>query len=290
MNSNVDKYKEYLKGHIGNVQKALEILVTLNIPFVNDNIDTLREIVKNHDASKYEEPEWSAYLHHFYPENDDESKMGEEFDVAVQHHIKNNKHHWNYWCNDDNQLIDDIDEEDYKLHTIERICDWLAMAGQNNEGPNDYYQLNKEFVVQPDYARELCDEIFPLVPEDFSKDMWHGNRGELDEGQSLISLIGNGKGDPKEREKGWFTLDVKTRYPSWRGGRDTYYFCFNNGYDETISYSKKLYEYIEEGYKYLIEYTPCSIPWKSRTAGVIVSMRNLKVLDKVPITPVNEDL
>ena len=62
MNSNVDKYKEYLKGHIGNVQKALEILVTLNIPFVNDNIDTLREIVKNHDASKYEEPEWSAYL------------------------------------------------------------------------------------------------------------------------------------------------------------------------------------------------------------------------------------
>ena len=290
MNSNVDKYKEYLKGHIGNVQKALEILVTLNIPFVNDNIDTLREIVKNHDASKYEEPEWSAYLHHFYPENDDESKMGEEFDVAVQHHIKNNKHHWNYWCNDDNQLIDDIDEEDYKLHTIERICDWLAMAGQNNEGPNDYYQLNKEFVVQPDYARELCDEIFPLVPEDFSKDMWHGNRGELDEGQSLISLIGNGKGDPKERKKGWFILDMKTRYPSWRGGRDTYYFCFNKGYDETISYSKKLYEYIEEGYKYLIEYTPCNIPWKSRTAGVIVSMRNLKVLDKVPITPVNEDL
>ena len=177
----VEQYKEYLEGHIGNVSKALELLYNLNIPFVVDNIDKLREIVKKHDASKYEEPEWTAYLHHFYPKDDKEASMGEEFDAATQHHVKNNKHHWNYWCNDNNELNPDIDEEEYKLYCIERICDWLAMAGQHGEGPHDYYDANKDFIVQPDYARELCDDIFYKVPEDFSENMWRVNRGKLDE-------------------------------------------------------------------------------------------------------------
>ena len=73
----IEKYKEYLTGHIGNVGKSLEILYNLQIPFVVENIDRLREIVEEHDASKYEDPEWSAYLHHFYPTNDTEAIMNE---------------------------------------------------------------------------------------------------------------------------------------------------------------------------------------------------------------------
>lgn len=177
----IEKYKEYLTGHIGNVAKALEVLATLDIPYVTEHIDELREIVKEHDASKYEEPEWSAYLHHFYPTNDEEAMMEEEFENACKHHIRANKHHWNYWCDEDNNLIEDIDEEEYKLYTIERICDWLSMAAQHDEGPTDYWNANKDYIVQPDYARELCDEIFPKIPEDFGKDMWKITRGELDE-------------------------------------------------------------------------------------------------------------
>ena len=177
----IEKYKEYLTGHIGNVAKALEVLATLDIPYVTEHIDKLREIVKEHDASKYEEPEWSAYLHHFYPTNDEEAMMEEEFENACRHHIRANKHHWNYWCDEDNNLIEDIDEEEYKLYTIERICDWLSMAAQHDEGPTEYWNANKDYIVQPDYARELCDEIFPKIPEDFGKDMWKITRGELDE-------------------------------------------------------------------------------------------------------------
>ena len=180
MNS-VEQYKEYLTGHIGNVSKALELLYSLEIPYVQEHIDELREIVKQHDASKYEEPEWSAYLHHFYPTNDEEAMMEEEFENACRHHIRANKHHWNYWCDEDNNLIEDIDEEEYKLYTIERICDWLSMAAQHDEGPTEYWNANKDYIVQPDYARELCDEIFPKIPEDFGKDMWKITRGELDE-------------------------------------------------------------------------------------------------------------
>ena len=177
----IEKYKEYLTGHIGNVAKALEVLATLDIPYVTEHIEELREIVKEHDASKYEEPEWSAYLHHFYPTNDEEAMMEEEFENACRHHIKANKHHWNYWCDEDNNLIEDIDEEEYKLYTIERICDWLSMAAQHDEGPTEYWNANKDYIVQPDYARELCDEIFPKIPKDFGKDMWKITRGELDE-------------------------------------------------------------------------------------------------------------
>ena len=177
----VEKYKEYLTGHISNIAKALEVIYSLNIPYVTDNIDKLRDIVKEHDASKYEEPEWSAYLHHFYPTNDEEAMMEEEFENACRHHIRANKHHWNYWCDEDNNLIEDIDEEEYKLYTIERICDWLSMAAQHDDGPTEYWNANKDYIVQPDYARELCDEIFPKIPEDFGKDMWKITRGELDE-------------------------------------------------------------------------------------------------------------
>ena len=180
MNS-VEQYKEYLTGHIGNVSKALELLYSLEIPYVQEHIDELRKIVKQHDASKYEEPEWSAYLHHFYPTNDEEAMMEEEFENACRHHIRANKHHWNYWCDEEDNLIEDIDEEEYKLYTIERICDWLSMAAQHDEGPTEYWNANKDYIVQPDYAREICDEIFPKIPEDFGKDMWKITRGELDE-------------------------------------------------------------------------------------------------------------
>ena len=208
----IEKYKEYLTGHIGNVAKALEVLATLDIPYVTEHIDELREIVKEHDASKYEEPEWSAYLHHFYPTNDEEAMMEEEFENACKHHIRANKHHWNYWCDEDNNLIEDIDEEEYKLYTIERICDWLSMAAQHDEGPTEYWNANKDYIVQPDYARELCDEIFSKVPEDFSKDMWKVTRGDLDEDFLPMNKdVVDNLGDRVKRSKTSNTIEIDTQ-------------------------------------------------------------------------------
>ena len=208
----IEKYKEYLTGHIGNVAKALEVLATLDIPYVTEHIEELREIVKEHDASKYEEPEWSAYLHHFYPTNDEEAMMEEEFENACKHHIRANKHHWNYWCDEDNNLIEDIDEEEYKLYTIERICDWLSMAAQHDEGPTEYWNANKDYIVQPDYARELCDEIFPKIPEDFGKDMWKITRGDLDEDFLPMNKdVVDNLGDRVKRSKTSNTIEIDTQ-------------------------------------------------------------------------------
>lgn len=178
------QYLHYLEGHIKNAQDALELIYREmhDIPFISENITELRKICKDHDKSKYDAPEFEPYLHHFYPTNKDEEHMSEEFEQAVRHHINNNKHHWDYWVDSKSQeLIPDIDEYEYKLYCVERVCDWLAMAKQHNEGPTEWYNLNKKAMIMPDYGFELIDEIINRIPEDYKESLsFDGTRGELD--------------------------------------------------------------------------------------------------------------
>ena len=169
-----NKYLEYLEGHIGNVQEALNILINLDIPFINENKKELLSIVSSHDESKYEEPEWSAYLHHFYPTCDEDSLKTEEFEEACRCHIHNNPHHWDYWV-EDGKLIDDIDEHEYKLYTVERLCDHMAMSIQNNNKPADWYYANKDHIIMPSYGYEFYEDMLAKIPEDYDLS-FHGTR------------------------------------------------------------------------------------------------------------------
>lgn len=180
-----NKYEDYLEGHIGNVQQAIELFNELQIPFVVEHLEELREIAGDHDKSKYSDPEWSPYIHHFYPTCEEQKLETEAFEQACRHHIKNNKHHWDYWIDEDNNLQID-DENEYKLYTVERCADWVAMAAQRNEHPVDsWYQANKDSMIMPDYAFELCEEIFSALPEDYASHLpFHQTRGKLDEADS----------------------------------------------------------------------------------------------------------
>lgn len=169
-----EKYLEYLEGHIGNVKEAFDILCTLDIPFIKENKNELLSIVSSHDESKYEEPEWSAYLHHFYPTCDEDSLKTEEFEEACRCHIQNNPHHWDYWV-EDGKLIDDIDEREYKLYTVERLCDHMAMSIQNNNRPADWYYANKDHIIMPDYGYEFYEDMLAKIPEDYDLS-YHGTR------------------------------------------------------------------------------------------------------------------
>ena len=169
-----EKYLEYLEGHIGNVKEAFDILCKLDIPFINENKNELLSIVSSHDESKYEEPEWSAYLHHFYPTCDEDSLKTEEFEEACRCHIHNNPHHWDYWV-EDGKLIDDIDEHEYKLYTVERLCDHMAMSIQNNNKPADWYYANKDHIIMPSYGYEFYEDMLAKIPEDYDLS-FHGTR------------------------------------------------------------------------------------------------------------------
>jgi hypothetical protein len=169
-----EKYLEYLEGHIGNVKEAFELLCTLDIPFIQENKSALSHIIEAHDESKYDDFEWTAYLHHFYPTCDEDSLKTEEFEEACRHHIQNNPHHWDYWV-EDGKLIDDIDEHQYKLYTVERLCDHMAMSIQNNNKPADWYFANKEHIIMPDYGYEFYEDMLAKIPEDYDLS-FHGTR------------------------------------------------------------------------------------------------------------------
>ena len=204
------KYKEYLDGHIGNVNEALGLISTLGIPFVDENLETLKDICKDHDKSKWEEPEWTPYLHHFYPTNEVEEMESEAFEVACRHHIKNNKHHWDYWVDDENNLIPDIDENEYKLYTVERCCDWLAMANQHGEKPTEWYSVNKSGIVMPQYGYDLTEEILNKIPEDKFKLSYTDTRGELDEDLYLNQDVVSKLGDRVKKSKTSNTIEIDT--------------------------------------------------------------------------------
>lgn len=182
------KYAEYLNGHISNVQAALELLSRLGIQFIDDNLSELRTICSEHDKSKYDELEYIPYLHHFYPTCEEEANKSEEFDLATTHHVQNNKHHWNClaWIDPvTGQLNDNIDEQEYKLYTVERCCDWLSMAYQHSESPTEYFNKHKDEIIQPNYGLDLMTEILNKVPDDF-KLIFKITRGSLDESEKTL--------------------------------------------------------------------------------------------------------
>lgn len=179
-----EKYQEYLKGHIQNVNDALELIIRTrkDNQFIQDEQEVLRNICKQHDISKYCSDEYEPYLHHFYPTCPDHERETEAFELACRHHIRNNKHHWDFWLNEDTGELNVPDEREYKLYCVERVCDWLAMAKQHNEYKTDWWDANKDAIKLTDYGRELIEDLFKHIPDDFYLNLhFDGTRGKLDE-------------------------------------------------------------------------------------------------------------
>ena len=209
------KYLEYLEGHIGNVKEAFDLLCSLDIPFINENKDKLQTIIDNHDKSKYDEPEWTAYLHHFYPTCDEDSLKTEEFEEACRHHISQNPHHWDYWMSD-GELREDIDELEYKLYTVERLCDHMAMSIQNDNSPAEWYFANKDCIKMPDYGYELYEELLNALPKDYDLS-FHGTRADgkperetVNEDLYMNRDVVNSLGKRVKRSKTSNTIEIDT--------------------------------------------------------------------------------
>lgn len=189
-----EKYQEYLTGHIGNVQKAMELIIKhcTDNDFIQKHKEELTKIASEHDASKYEEEEYIPYLHHFYPTCPEDEQRMEEFELACKHHILNNKHHWDYWLNHETLELPDIpeDAEEYKLYCCERVADWLAMGCQKDNGDKTiWYEMNRDAIKMPQWAFDFIDYIYSKVPDDYYLSMpFTGTRGKLDEADCTVGL------------------------------------------------------------------------------------------------------
>ncbi len=95
-------------------------------------IKELDERAKDHDASKFEEPERSVFAkntpklevtEYGTPEYDDLLKEVQE---AIDHHYSKNTHHPEHWPNG----IEDMD----LIDIVEMLCDWAAATKRNRNG------------------------------------------------------------------------------------------------------------------------------------------------------------
>lgn len=123
--------------------------------------DILEQEKYDHDSSKWEEPEYTPYVHITWDykckdegivyevSNEIKNKMNE----ASNHHVKNNKHHPEYWSKTDINVInrDDRDKAPSEIidatsmppEYIASMCaDWVAMSKEKNNSPYEWAKKN----------------------------------------------------------------------------------------------------------------------------------------------------
>lgn len=137
---------ERLDKHVGLVKKYGRQIAGLKLPGI-DQLELIKE-VDAHDMSKRSEPELTPYkdISWYYKLKKDghEMELTKEMENAMAeatlHHIKNNKHHPDYWSDEvskeeltmKNRIENPKDAIDAfkmpKLHMAHMVADWLAMS------------------------------------------------------------------------------------------------------------------------------------------------------------------
>ena len=176
-----EEYENYLRQHIGNVQKGYE-WIKENLPDLVsvDNYfeetayyGELDEIIAKHDSSKRTKLpdadgyydlrcEYDAYANYFYGEQTEEVKQA--FDRAWLAHIHANPHHWQHWMlqNDEDGLI--LLDIPY-VFCIEAICDWWAFSWKENKLDEifSWYEKNREGILLSDKTRKTIESILDTL-------------------------------------------------------------------------------------------------------------------------------
>lgn len=156
--SQEDEMKEHFdartKMHIGLVNKYLVEIASLCLPEIDN--DLLFE--DSHDASKFEEPEYTPYLHvNWKHKMRDEGKtyspskeIEDSMHFATYHHVKNNKHHpefWDYKTTPDSINPRDRDKAPDKIvdgtkmpltHVAQMVADWTAVDEEKSKVKGRY--------------------------------------------------------------------------------------------------------------------------------------------------------
>ena len=152
-----EKYDAYLDEHISNVKKAYKILVDNKVFEKNPKT---KEIIDEHDKSKYSKEEYDAYGEYFYGD-----KNEDEFNKAWLHHQHNNPHHWQYWVLKEDDSKDSIALMMPEEYVQEMICDWLSFSikqGNLNE-IHKWYNENKSKQILHKKTKELVEEYLEKI-------------------------------------------------------------------------------------------------------------------------------
>ena len=142
--------------------------------------EELRDIVIDHDASKFEEPEHEPYLYITWKykmaaegkEFEVPSHIADKMNIATERHVLFNKHHPEYWCGETENLINSDDRDTPRTEIIfaqdmpnvyiaEMVADWFAVSKERGNHPKDW--ADKNVGVRWDFTKEQSDLIYDLI-------------------------------------------------------------------------------------------------------------------------------
>jgi len=170
-------FKERTAKHIDLVNKYLEKL--------KEHYDY--EFKDAHDNSKYADPEHEPYLYitwkHKMRDEDEDYEIPEEWkdkcDEATFHHIKNNRHHPEYW--DDTLTENPINKENRdepsgkivdatkmpEEHILAMVADWCAMSEEKENTPKEW--ADKNIGVRWEFSPEQKELIYEAIEKIWGK-------------------------------------------------------------------------------------------------------------------------
>ena len=165
VNPRQNEYFEYLDQHIGGVRDSWKLfLSSVFAEYFPDYYSEAQRSIEFHDASKYDEDEFDAYLNYFYPSKGF-AKDEETFDYAWLHHQKNNPHHWQYWVliRDEGELV----PMHMPLSEIACMCcDWHAFSRRDpNSTAYSWYQKNKDKMILSDSTRSYVEFLLKYLKD-----------------------------------------------------------------------------------------------------------------------------
>ena len=116
-------YKDYINVHKENVLKSANWLKE-NLPELFEEVDikNFDELIEKHDESKFSDEEFLPYADKWHGSK----KKTKEYELAWEHHWKNNPHHPEYFEGNDMEYI----------YILEMICDWMSFGFKENDLTN----------------------------------------------------------------------------------------------------------------------------------------------------------
>lgn len=173
-NPNSSIYSDYIYTHVTNVIRSWnEILLPALEAHMDEfgidesDLELIGSVLQDHDASKWQEPEWTAYLNHFYP-TDEFPNDEEKFDYAWLHHQHNNRHHWQHWIlvRDEGNLY----PMDMPFSEIcNMVCDWHSFSAKNEDNSAyDWYQKQGDKMILSNYTRDMVEKLVEYMKEPLS--------------------------------------------------------------------------------------------------------------------------
>ena len=166
-------YDLYLTGHVENVQKSWDWMLTNLLPLVDEwvaknyegdesiiDIYGIRYLVNKHDASKWSKEEYLAYDAYFYgpPATRKSAKVVDDFNRAFLFHIHKNPHHWQYWVlTHDDPATEPLDMP--LNYIFEMICDWWSFSWKSGELTEifDWYRDHEKHMILSKKTRKTVE-------------------------------------------------------------------------------------------------------------------------------------